>query len=81
MSSRVLGQVLAVVAVIVIAGTGFCLLDADHGAGKDLCHAFLATAIALFAAFTLTPAGHLHPRLATAYRRYPSDLPAPPPKA
>ena len=81
MANGILGRVLALAAVVLIAAVGFCLLEVDHGIGGDPCTAALVMSIGLFAAFSLIPIGSLRPAVATAYRFYPGDLPAPPPKA
>ncbi|MBI3029044.1 MAG: hypothetical protein HYY64_06005 [Candidatus Rokubacteria bacterium] len=81
MPKGALAQLVVLAAIAMIVGTGLCLLDTDDAARGDLCLSLLATLIVLFPGLSLTPTGHLVPVLAHAYRRYPSDLPAPPPKA
>jgi hypothetical protein len=76
-----LGQLVALVAIALIAAVGLCLLDSDDAVGGDLCLSFLATAVGLFPTLLLSLMGYPLPALAKAYHRYPPDLPAPPPKA
>jgi len=80
-SKGVLARVLVLAAIAMIAGTGLCLLDSDDAAGSDLCHSVVATAIVLLSGLSLIPTAYLLPASVPAYHHYPSDLPAPPPKA
>lgn len=75
------GRMAALAAIAVILGMGFCLVGVDHATSADLCLSFLAATLQALLLFTLTLTGRLAPALARAYRRHPSDLPAPPPKA
>ena len=74
-------RLIALAAMVLIAGAGLCLFDGDQSAGGDLCLFLVATTMGLLLAFPLAPTGHLLPAVAKSYRRYPPDLPAPPPKA
>ena len=62
-------------------GAGFCLAGMDHITGGDLCISFLMATLQVLLVFALIPTDQLLPSLARIYRRYPPDLPAPPPKA
>ena len=81
MPKGALAQLVVLAAIAMIVGTGLCLLDTDDAARGDLCLSLLATLIALFPGLSLIPTDYLVPAFVHAYRRYPSDLPAPPPKA
>ena len=75
------GRVMVLAAVVVIAGLGLCLLDADDFARGGLCPSSFATpGNLLVLGIPLALMGCLVPGFALAYHRYPPDLPAPPPK-
>lgn len=75
------GRVMALAAVVVIAGLGLCLLDADDFARGDLCpSSFVRAGNFLVLGIPLVLMGRFVPGFALAYHRYPPDLPAPPPK-
>ncbi len=76
-----LGRVMVLVAIIVIAAAGLCLLDGDGVNGVDLCAAFVGVTLTLPIAFPLPVTGRSLPVLARIRPLYAQDLPAPPPKA
>jgi len=81
MPAGTLPRLIALAAMVLIAGAGLCLFDGDQSVGGDLCLFLVGTTMGLLPAFPLALTGHLLPALVKSYRRYPSDLPAPPPKA
>lgn len=81
MPAGTLPRLIAVAAMVLIAGAGLCLFDGDQSAGGDLCLFLVATTMSLLPAFPLAPTGHPLPAPVKSYRWYPPDLPAPPPKS
>jgi hypothetical protein len=81
MPAKSLQQALVLGVVALVLATGFCLFDAHHAAGGDLCASLLMVATSLLLTFHLTPTGRLAPRWVAAPSIYPSGPPAPPPRA
>lgn len=75
------GRVLALAAIAVIAGVGLCLFDADDTTSGNLCLSSFATPSGLLLADPPALTGRFLLAPPAAYRHYPPDLPAPPPKA
>jgi len=81
MGAGTLGRVMVLVAIIVIAAAGLCLLDGDEVGGVDLCAASVAVTLTLPLVFPLPVTGRSFPALARIRPLYRPDLHAPPPKA
>ena len=74
------GRSAAVVALLLLAAVGVCLVHVDTWGGDDLCAGFgpLTPPVVLLALVLL---GQFHAAPMTAYQLVPADLSPPPPEA
>ena len=76
-----LRRLICVAAIAVVVAAGFCLLDPHESTGVNLCSAALVMTTAPLGALLLPLVGTSGPVWLTARAVYPTDRPAPPPKA
>lgn len=81
MSMSTSGQVLALVAVMLVIGTGLCVFDAHDTTGPHLCGLALLPVVGLLAMTPRRLAGRFVPILIPIRLTDPLDRPVPPPKA